>query len=104
LAREPTAAGIPNRNWALPSSCDSCFLFLQRGKLARWAMNDFKTHLLLHNLREILVSIENDRELIQRNGSFLELQSVLKLEIDRLEEEIDRDWANQPKPSVGVPF
>jgi hypothetical protein len=67
-------------------------------------MNNFKTHLLLHNLRGILFSIENNAELIQRYGSMLELTSVLKLEIKRLQNEVNADSANQPKPSVGVPF
>lgn len=67
-------------------------------------MTNFKIHLLLHNLRGILNSIENDSEVIGRRDSTLEFKSVLKLEIDRLQKEIDADWANQAKPSVGVPF
>jgi hypothetical protein len=67
-------------------------------------MADPKTHLILHNLRVILVSVENNPELIQRYGTILELRSVLKLEIKRLEKEIDEDLVNQPTPSAGIPF
>jgi hypothetical protein len=67
-------------------------------------MINLKTHLLLHNLRKVLNSIENDSEAIERCGSTRELESALRFEIDRIEKEIDADFVHQPKSSIGIPF
>lgn len=67
-------------------------------------MTDFRTYLLLHDLRAILVSVEDNHEAVEHYGSFLELKSMLRLEVDRLEKEIDRDLVDKAEPSVGVPF
>ena len=66
-------------------------------------MSDFRTLLLLNNLRGILSSVETETGLDQRYGSMAELKSILQGEIGRLQRQVDANRVNEPEPSVGVP-
>lgn len=66
-------------------------------------MIEFRTLLLLDNLRGILNSLEKDAMLNQRCRSIASFKSDLSLEIQRLECEVAGIRGAQPAPSVGVP-
>jgi hypothetical protein len=63
-----------------------------------FAMTQFRTLLLLDNLRGILSSFENNTEMNQRCRSIAPLKSALQQEIETLEREIDRCRMGEPEP------